>query len=249
MAAPREIKEIHKVTKSTSLTADKASAYENMSPATIYAFLTLKFEACPRSPQNEKITPFHGKAPPSLWIGGYFIRIVNYLNLPVEVMIIGLSLMYRLTAQTKASNEVPINQLTIHRVFAACFLVAYKLDSESKFYYKNSYWAKVCGLSPKELMNLEIEVLKRLEFNLQVSSEEYYQTRVAVLKDITVRPARAQELYHAFHFIIDEPKNSPPAMPNPQAKPSFFRSCLQKCSHKRKRIEKDDANPTKQPRL
>lgn len=242
MAAPREIKEIHKVTE------DKASAYENMSPATIYAFLTLKFEAYPRSPQVEKITPFHSKAPPSLSISEYFVRIVNYLNLPVEVMIIGLSLMYRLGAQTKASNEVPINPLTIHRLFAACLLVAHKLYCESNFIYKNSQWAKVCGLCPKELTNLEIEVLKRLEFNHQVSSEEYHQTRVAILKSIAVQPARAEQLYREFHFIINEPQNDTPVIPTPEIKLSFFRSCLQRCGQKRKRIEKDDPKPAKKPR-
>lgn len=47
-------------------------------------------------------------------------------------------------------------------------------------YYKNEYYAKVGGISLKELNFLEIEFLKLIDFNLFISSEvfDYYKQKI-----------------------------------------------------------------------
>ena len=42
------------------------------------------------------------------------------------------------------------------------------------YYYENKYYAKIGGISNKEINNMELEFIKIIEYNLFISEEEYF---------------------------------------------------------------------------
>lgn len=84
------------------------------------------------------------------------------------------------------SRPVQITRQNIHRLFAAGMLVSTKF-LEDRF-FANSFWAKVCGISLKELNQLEISFTKALSFDLYVSSTEFKNTLLSLKSATQTRP-------------------------------------------------------------
>lgn len=42
------------------------------------------------------------------------------------------------------------------------------------FFYKNEYYAKIGGISKLEINALELQLLKNLNYNLYIATEEFY---------------------------------------------------------------------------
>ena len=64
----------------------------------------------------------------------------------------------------------------------SCAILAIKFN-ENKV-YKNSFYAKVGGFDVDDLNNLEYNVFSRLDFNLRVLDEEFYEIILNIYKDI-----------------------------------------------------------------
>ena len=64
----------------------------------------------------------------------------------------------------------------------SCIILAIKFN-ENKV-YKNTFYAKVGGFDVDDLNNLEYNVFSRLDFNLRVLDEEFYQIILNIYKDI-----------------------------------------------------------------
>merc|ERR1712056_31806 len=75
----------------------------------------------------------------------------------------------------KLHPDFSICDRTIHRLLAVSMLLSAKYYDD--VYYSNAYYARVCGLTLKEINSLEHEFLKLVNWKLDVSSEEYVEYR------------------------------------------------------------------------
>lgn len=65
------------------------------------------------------------------------------------------------------------NKLTSHRLFAVSAILAIKFHDEDNQIYKDHYYAKVAGISTKDLSEFQWQFLQLIDWKLQVSPEEF----------------------------------------------------------------------------
>ena len=94
-----------------------------------------------------------------------------------ESFILALIYLDRITARDR--NFV-INSYCIHRLFLSGLVIAAKFFEDK--YYKNSYYARVGGISNPELNVLESQFLQMIDFKLFVSTEEYENYRNTLIQ-------------------------------------------------------------------
>lgn len=59
----------------------------------------------------------------------------------------------------------------IHKAFFMCMMETQKYYEDESF--KNKDYAKVCGISTEELLQLELEFMNYMEFNMHITNEDY----------------------------------------------------------------------------
>ena len=82
-----------------------------------------------------------------------------------SVLVIGLILIDRV----QEMGEIIITSKCIHRILMTSVMVAAK--SYDDFYYKNTYYSKVAGISLQELNSLEAALLNIIGFDISVQGE------------------------------------------------------------------------------
>lgn len=120
------------------------------------------------SPQNEKLTCFHCKFPPSVTIGDYLTRIKRFFNCSVECYVAGLIYIDRLL---KLRPHVVFSPMSCHRLVCVSMVAAAKFHED--FFYSNKFYAKVGGLPLQELNALEVRFLQMLDWRLDIRPHEY----------------------------------------------------------------------------
>ena len=88
---------------------------------------------------------------------------------------------------THAESGFHLCTRNVHRVLLAAALVSAKLlDDEC---YNNTYWASVGGVSLSHLNQLEVELIKLLNFSLHVDADDLDAARVRLLQSTATPPA------------------------------------------------------------
>jgi hypothetical protein len=123
----------------------------------------------------KKLSRFHSAREPPVGIEAYMARMQKYFNCSDACHITALVYIDRIV---KLQGEVPVTKLTIHRLLATATIISAKFLDDS--FYTNAHYAKVCGMTLKELNCLEANLLGLLNFRLTVTPEEYavYFTQV-----------------------------------------------------------------------
>ncbi|PVV02026.1 hypothetical protein BB560_003531 [Smittium megazygosporum] len=85
-----------------------------------------------------------------------------------------------ITSENPLYSGFFINSYNIHRILLTTITIAQKISSD--FFYKNSCYAKVGGISTTELNFLEMEILFILKFNLYVTKSEQTNIGTAILR-------------------------------------------------------------------
>jgi hypothetical protein len=85
-----------------------------------------------------------------------------------ESYVVALIYLDRVTA---LKPEIVLSNFCIHRLFLTALIISVKFYEDK--YYKNSYYAKVGGISNIEVNTLEHEFLIYIDFGLFVKTEEY----------------------------------------------------------------------------
>ncbi|GMK59082.1 hypothetical protein CspeluHIS016_0700970 [Cutaneotrichosporon spelunceum] len=169
-------------------------------------FTAAKLSLC----QPQSILSFHARHVPSISIEAYLLRILKYCPTTNEVFL-GLLVYFDRMSKlgtpggvggTKAAvgpRGFAIDSYNIHRLIIAGVTVASKFFSD--VFYTNSRYAKVGGLPPTELNQLELQFLLLNNFTLMIPPEEmqrygdrllaYWQGRE---EDAGVSPQVAGEL-------------------------------------------------------
>ena len=122
------------------------------------------------------LTRFHSRAPPGISVPDYLLRLTTHATLSPPILLSMVYYIDRLCALYPAFN---ISSLTVHRFLIASATVASKGLSDS--FWTNNTYAKVGGVSLKELALLELEFLWRVEWRIVPRPEvlcDYYRSLV-----------------------------------------------------------------------
>jgi hypothetical protein len=128
------------------------------------------------------LSRFYRRIPPEISIYDYLIRIVSFLPILEPAILLSIVIYSNRdgfarsdtggTLSSGSSSSIFIlDKHSWHRFIIAVICLASKALGD--YYYTNTFYAKVGGISPKELRLLELELAERLEWHLQVEQSEF----------------------------------------------------------------------------
>ena len=111
--------------------------------------------------------PFSSKSPSKVSLEYFLGRIKKYTQIEKSTFIIILIYADRMCT----TSGIILNPHNIHRIILGCLLLAIKYNED--VYFTNEHYAKVGGVSVKELNELEYFSIELLNFNLFISDDIY----------------------------------------------------------------------------
>ncbi|KAF1938176.1 cyclin-domain-containing protein [Clathrospora elynae] len=123
--------------------------------------------------QDGTLTRFHSRAPPGISIRDYLARLIVHATLSPPIL---LSMVYYVDKLCAMYPAFTISSLTVHRFLITAATVAAKGLSDS--FWTNSLYARVGGVSVRELALLELEFLRKLDWRIVPKPEvlvDYYK--------------------------------------------------------------------------
>ena len=126
--------------------------------------------------RNGHLTRFHSRAPPGISVLDYLQRLTTHATLSPPIL---LSMVYYIDRLCALYPAFTISSLTVHRFLITSATVATKGLSDS--FWTNKTYAKVGGVSMKELALLELEFLSRVDWRIVPSPEvlvDYYRSLI-----------------------------------------------------------------------
>ena len=127
--------------------------------------------------RDGQLTRFHSRAPPGISVLDYLQRLTTHATLSPPIL---LSVVYYIDRLCALYPAFTISSLTVHRFLITSSTVASKGLSDS--FWTNKTYARVGGVSMKELALLELEFLMRMEWRIVPKPEilvDYYKSLVA----------------------------------------------------------------------
>merc|ERR1712048_165635 len=112
-------------------------------------------------------TCFHSSALPKLSIADYLERLRRGFNCSGTCFVLGLLYIDRLV---KRNPQIRVTPLTSHRLVLVAMLIAVKFNED--MFYSNKHYAKVGGVTTRELNLLERQFLHMLDRKVTVDREE-----------------------------------------------------------------------------
>lgn len=120
------------------------------------------------------IRVFSSNKTPQISIKKYLTRIMKYLKPETSTVIICLIYIDKICE----NSSLQLSIYNIHRIILSCMILALKYNEDD--YYSNKYYAKVGGISLKELNELEYNIMILLQFNFFIDDITYekYQAQL-----------------------------------------------------------------------
>ena len=155
------------------LTNDTNDSHRKI-PKELIIISDLLTDICEESTSNKDtngpiIKHFISKKIPSVSIRSYLERLSKIENNTLLLILIYIDRVCEI-------NKFRLNYFNIHKMILGGMLVAIKYNEDD--YFSNSFYAKVGGVTKKEIDTLEYEFLSLIDFNLYVSEElfiKYYE--------------------------------------------------------------------------
>lgn len=126
--------------------------------------------------KDGQLTRFHSRAPPAISVRDYLNRLIVHATLIPPIL---LSMVYYIDRLCALYPAFTISSLTVHRFLISAATVAAKGLSDS--FWTNNTYARVGGVSVKELALLELEFLEKMEWRIVPPHEvliDYYRSLV-----------------------------------------------------------------------
>ena len=117
-------------------------------------------------------TMFQSATLPGISIVDYVARLQKYAKFKAHDFVVALLYVKRMML---SHPQIRFTDLTVHRMLIAVLLVATKMFRD--IHFSNRYYAKVGGMTTRELARLERCTLGLLDFKLYVSTEEFESER------------------------------------------------------------------------
>jgi hypothetical protein len=127
----------------------------------------IKDDKKPKKSQKEYDKIFNHSIDPEISLYDYLSRIHKYLSINDSTLIISLIYIDRICK----NKGVKLTKNNIHRILFSSILASIKFNEDK--IYPNSFYAKIVGISVKELTKLESVFLKLIDFKLFISDEIY----------------------------------------------------------------------------
>jgi len=108
-----------------------------------------------------------GNELPSLSAHDFMVRLCKYAHSSPQVFVVAIVFLQRYVDRT----GTVLTSRNFHRVLLTAFVVAAKLRDD--VYYTNSYYASIAGLDSQVINALEIKMLKALDWEVSVTTEEF----------------------------------------------------------------------------
>ncbi|CAI7779489.1 unnamed protein product [Closterium sp. NIES-54] len=118
---------------------------------------------------DRKLTVFHGLRAPAITVEKYLERIFKYANCSPACFVVAYAYIDRILQE---HDDMVITSLNVHRLLITCIMVAAKFLDDS--YFNNAYYAKVGGVTTAEMNRLEMELLFRMDFRLNITTDVFY---------------------------------------------------------------------------
>ncbi|EFH58237.1 CYCP4_1 [Arabidopsis lyrata subsp. lyrata] len=131
--------------------------------------------------QSQRVSVFHGLSRPTITIQSYLQRIFKYANCSPSCFVVAYVYLDRFTHR---QPSLPINSFNVHRLLITSVMVAAKFLDD--LYYNNAYYAKVGGISTKEMNFLELDFLFGLGFELNVTPNTFNAYFSYLQKEMTL---------------------------------------------------------------
>ena len=126
---------------------------------------------------NEIEDPLYSNKVPIIKIEDYFNRLVKFSKMEKSTLL--LTFIYIKRFIEKEKYIIAFNN--IFRLIISCSILAIKFNEKRAF--KNSFYAKIAGLELEDLNNLEYNVFYRLDFNLRVLDNDFYNLLLSIYKE------------------------------------------------------------------
>ena len=115
------------------------------------------------------VKSFTTKKRPNISIYDFLKRLYKYSKVSENILILVLIYIDRLCRNRK----ICLNYFNIHKLIIASFVTAIKFNSDE--YYSLEIYAKLGGISQKEIATLEYEFIALLDFKLFVEEKLFYK--------------------------------------------------------------------------
>ncbi len=115
---------------------------------------------------------FNSKSIPNISTYDYLLRIIEFSNIEENTLI--LSLIYI----DKIAKIKKITKYNIHKYLITSALIALKYNEDE--IYQNHYYSQIGGINYEELMELELNFLVLIDFNVYINNETFEQYKSAL---------------------------------------------------------------------
>jgi len=122
------------------------------------------------------VTRFHARAAPAISVHDYIARIAKHFRCSDECFVLASVYLDRVAKQNPA---FAVNKLSVHRLLLTSVVVAAKFFDD--MFFTNAFYARVGGVSPGDLNEMEGQFLGLVQWRLHVLPEEYAQCCKRVL--------------------------------------------------------------------
>eukprot|EP01094_Clydonella_sp_ATCC50884_P006689 TRINITY_DN158_c0_g2_i3.p1 TRINITY_DN158_c0_g2~~TRINITY_DN158_c0_g2_i3.p1 ORF type:complete len:199 (-),score=73.81 TRINITY_DN158_c0_g2_i3:195-791(-) len=129
-------------------------------------------------PRNEKAleASFNSSVAPDIAVLAYLERLCKYTRCSANTLVCALIYVDRMVV----IHKVKLTYRNAHRIVLACLVAAIKYSDDH--FCSNAYYARVGGVSLRELNRLEVALLSMLDFDLYVDEEHFKLYRAEVFR-------------------------------------------------------------------
>jgi len=115
---------------------------------------------------------------PKISLPAYLKRIAWFLGCSSACFVLALEYIHRLANHC---SEIEVNHNSVHAIVMTCILVATKFVDDKQF--KNTFYARLAGLSVLNLSAFEVQLVFFLKFDLSVFPDQYNARYAAMVAD------------------------------------------------------------------
>lgn len=129
----------------------------------------------------EDMTVFHALEPPAISVSDYVARIAKYAFCSEACLVAAY---HYINVAVEKEPKLALTSLSVHRLFITAVVLACKYFDDVS--YNLMYYSKVGGLPYKELANLEINMLRILDFRLDISAQKFVAIEKQMLTELEI---------------------------------------------------------------
>lgn len=136
----------------------------------------------------EDMTVFHALEPPAISVADYVHRVSKYAFCSQACLVAAY---HYITVAVEKDPKLALSSLSVHRLFVTAVILASKYFDDVS--YNLPYYAKVGGLPYKELANLEVNLLRILDFRLDIPAHKFAQIESRLVDQLNVIEAQCMD--------------------------------------------------------